>query len=99
MKLASITAKVKHLLTIKPHLRDSDERLIATIWYHEAELLEGDKSAVDLLNHFVDGRLSSTESIRRSRQKIQEDFPNLRGQAYKKRQGKLQEETLKDLGY
>jgi hypothetical protein len=86
-------------MTINPHLRDSDELLIATMWYHEARLSEGNRSAVDLLNKFINGDLSSAESIRRSRQKIQQDFPELRGQAYKKRQGKLKEETLKELGY
>lgn len=80
--------KVKSLLVDYPHLRDSDERLIATYWMKEA----GSKDALDsmtatqFLMNFVSGAYTNPESIRRVRQKIQEDNEQLRGKSYHKRQ-------------
>jgi len=80
--------KVKSLLIDYPHLRDSDERLIATYWMKEA----GSKDALDsitatqFLMNFVSGAYTNPESIRRVRQKIQEDNEQLRGKSYHKRQ-------------
>jgi len=98
MKLEKVKTKVKRLLEKHPHLRDSDERLIATIWYNEAGLITGNVSAVDLLNLYINKKLSSPESIRRNRQKIQEEFIYLRGVNYKSRQ-KHQKNVKKELGY
>lgn len=96
MKL-TISNLVKDLLTNFPHLRNSDERLIATVWYHQAGLKEKQMSAVELLNLYIDKQLSSPESIRRSRQKIQELNPELRGVVYNKRHTEQQRETLNEL--
>jgi len=80
--------KVKSLLIDYPHLRDSDERLIATYWMREV----GSKDALDymsatkFLTNFVEGAYTSPESIRRMRQKIQEEDESLRGKSYYKRQ-------------
>ena len=84
--------KVKGLLINYPHLRDSDERLIATYWMKEA----GSKDALDsmtatqFLLNYVSGAYTSPESIRRMRQKIQEQDESLRGKSYSKRK-KLEE--------
>ncbi len=43
-------------------------------------------------------RLHSPESIRRTRQKIQEDYPHLRGELYEARQ-KHQAKVKEELGY
>lgn len=86
--------KVKNLLINYPHLRDSDERLIATYWMKEA----GSKDALDnmtatkFLLNFVEGAYTSPESIRRMRQKIQEQDESLRGKSYYKRQ-KLEQDV------
>lgn len=80
--------KVKSLLVQFPHLRDSDERLIATYWMKEA----GSKDALDSMSatqfllNFVSGAYTNPESIRRVRQKIQEENEELRGKSYYKRQ-------------
>jgi hypothetical protein len=42
-------------------------------------------SALDFLEMFATGKLTHSESIRRVRQKIQEDNPHLRGKSYKRR--------------
>jgi hypothetical protein len=80
--------KVQFLLVQYPHLRDSDERLIATYWMKEA----GSKEALDTMTatkfllNFVQGFYTSPESIRRVRQKLQEEHEHLRGKSYHKRQ-------------
>lgn len=84
------TAKeyVIHFLRTKPHTRDDDQKLIANIW---SEQVGGMKtltniSAFEFLKLFSENRLFSPESIRRARQKIQEEFPELRGTTYVSRQ-------------
>ena len=71
------------LLTNKEHLRDNDQALIANIWWRELVTQGKDKSsAFEMLKVFSEGKLSNPESIRRSRQKIQEEQPELRGDSY-----------------
>lgn len=85
--LKTTKVKVKYLLTAFPHLRDSDDKLIASYWYYEkGEEVIQNISAMELLHMFASGGLTSTESIRRVRQKLQELHPELRGENYNKRQ-------------
>ena len=79
--------KVEALLTHKPALRDDDNTLIAVYWAYEVgtNKLE-EMSAKAFLKQLSSGKLPSSESIRRSRQKLQEDNPELRGCKYNKRQ-------------
>ena len=71
------------LLTHKDHLRDNDQALIANIWWRELTTMGKDKAtAFEFLKIFSHGKLSNPESIRRSRQKIQEENPELRGDSY-----------------
>lgn len=88
-QILKIKEAVTSLLEKHPHLRDNDNKLIATIWRLEVgkENIDG-LSALGFLIYVAEGRLSSAESIRRSRQKIQEDRPELRGTNYNKRQKK-----------
>jgi hypothetical protein len=83
MKL--IKDKVISLLTADAKYREDDNKLIARIWYQESLLLNCSTS-VDLLTALAKGKLTSPESIRRSRQKVQEEIPRLRGKNYKIRQ-------------
>jgi hypothetical protein len=83
MKL--IKDKVISLLTADAKYREDDNKLIARIWYQESLLLNCSTS-VDLLTALAKGKLTSPESIRRSRQKVQEEIPGLRGKNYKIRQ-------------
>jgi hypothetical protein len=87
------------LLTNKEHLRDNDQALIANIWWRELVTQGKDKStAFELLKVFSEGKLSNPESIRRSRQKIQEEQPELRGESYRARH-REQDNVKEQLGY
>lgn len=94
-----VRPKIEALLKSKPHLRDDDRRLIASVWYREANVRMTHLSAEEFLHKYADKKLTSAETIRRTRQKIQEEIPELRGNTYHKRQTKDQERTLEELGY
>ena len=85
MKINKAREKVYKLLLNNGHLRNSDLKLIACIWYSEVPNIN-DLTAYEFLQKFSNGELSNPESIRRSRQKVQEEIPALRGTNYKKRQ-------------
>ena len=93
-KLKTVKEKVIDLLTKVPNLRDSDEKLIATIWNQEMGKDEQgvskskSTSAYCFFEALVAGKHTSAENIRRSRQKVQEQRPELRGVNYKERQVK-----------
>ena len=87
------------LLTNKEHLRDNDQALIANIWWRELVTQGKDKStAFEMLKVFSEGKLSNPESIRRARQKIQEEQPELRGESYRARH-REQDNIKEQLGY
>jgi len=91
----TIKEKVKILLEENPHLRDSDERLIANIWFNESN---GVDNKYQFLLLYAQGKITNAESIRRCRQKIQEECEHLRGTLYCKRQ--LNQDKIKqELGY
>ena len=81
--MKTVKDKVKYFLTTTPHLRDSDDKLIATIYFNEIgkaklELMNG----IDFLRYFADSKLPPAESIRRVRCSLQAKFPELRGKHY-----------------
>ena len=88
-EMAKIKDRVKALLVSIPHLRDSDNRLIATIWKHDL-FNQGSPSltitAYDFLKFYSEGKLTNAETIRRVRQKLQEENPELRGTVNEARQ-------------
>jgi hypothetical protein len=84
-KLKKTKDKVKLLLQEYPHLRDSDSRLISSFWYMELGESINNIKAVEMLKLYCEGALSCPESIRRCRQKVQEQEPELRGESYYKR--------------
>ena len=90
----STTEIVKSLLAKHPHLRDNDNKLLATVWYHKMDNIE--ESVMDFLHILANGDLPSSESIRRCRQKLQELNPGLRGELWNKRH-KMQEQVKKEL--
>ena len=91
--------KVVNLLTKHPSLRDSDERLIANIWYNHTKNV-GEIDAITLLSRFAEGKLPSYQSISRCRMKIQEEKPDLRGKKWAKRHSKQQlvKDEIKEIG-
>ena len=92
-----IINEVKLRLEANTKVRDDDALLIAAIWRDQLDEL-GAKTSYDVLNAIAGKLLHSPESIRRSRAKIQKDYPNLRGTVYKQRHEK-ELEVLKELGY
>ena len=80
----STEEKIIELLTSTPPLRDDDNKLIATLW--SDEINSDIRSANDFLAAFYSGHFTKTETIRRTRQRVQEINPYLRGSKYKSRQ-------------
>lgn len=80
---------VNELLRQFPKTRDNDFLLVLRTW-----ILELGPSATEemkqcfrtLLNAYEHKAISNFESVRRSRQKLQEENPELRGQKYHARQ-------------
>lgn len=89
--------KIKYWLNRDSSLKDNDLRLTANIWHTEIQQLGALKE--DFLKLYSMGKLSQAPSITRERARIQEKEPQYRGISYKHRQGKLQDEWKKDLGY
>jgi len=89
MVTLNIKDKVQKYLVEDPRTRDNDALLSVLIWWKE---LQGngknDISAVDFFKMYSKNEFTSPESIRRCRQKIQEENPSLRGNTYKDRQAK-----------
>lgn len=84
--IGTVKLKVHILLDKYEHLKDSDQKLIATFWYHEIGGANfSAMTAHDLLKKFSEGKLTSAESIRRCRQKLQEENEHLRGKMYNQR--------------
>ena len=79
--------------------RDDDNKLISTIWLHECKAKGlSEMEAKKVLTLLANGELTSPESIRRSRQLVQEQDATLRGEKYKERQDR-QTHIQGELGY
>jgi hypothetical protein len=88
-EMAKIKDRVKALLEKHPHLRDSDNRLIANMWNQDLLNMKIDPFqmvAMAFLNLYSKQLLTNAETIRRVRQKIQEENPELRGTVNEARQ-------------
>lgn len=87
-----IAERIRELLLTHPVLRDDDLRLIANMWGQEVDT--HNLPLADFLRMFAGGAITSPESIRRVRQKLQETFPELRGKRWEERQ-KRHEEAIR----
>lgn len=82
----SIADTVKDILIQYPESRDSDELLQLKVWARQYPQLRSKTYRYwDWAILFRDKKLASAESIRRSRQKLQEKHPELRGDVYYER--------------
>tara|TARA_R110000868_G_scaffold74337_13_gene215058 strand:+ start:34825 stop:35127 length:303 start_codon:yes stop_codon:yes gene_type:complete len=79
-EMKSTKPKIEELLKSRPHLRDDDNKLIANIWFNEVDDIN--ITAKEFLTLFAEGGLTSPESIRRMRAKLQEESPEYRGENY-----------------
>lgn len=82
-----ISEVVKTILEREPKTRDNDQLLIIKVWLVAKPSLREDTFYNFGLAFISDG-LPSTESIRRSRQALQNKFPELRGDFWYKRHEK-----------
>ena len=96
---------VYNLLENNPPLRDCDVMLMKAVWKEESLNVNDpawlgftfdDMPIWYLFDLMFEKKISSAESIRRSRAKLQELHIHLRGKMYDKRH-KLQKDTLNDL--
>ena len=97
-EMSLVKDRVKALLYYK-HLRNSDNRLIANIWNGDLFKMgkdPKDMTANDFLFLYATGQLTNAETIRRVRQKLQEENPELRGTVNEARQ-KEGEEVRKQI--
>ena len=80
-------SEVYRLLMKYPHLRDNDQRLVAT--FHNYEVggtkILSSMTAIEYLNAIIESRLTNPETITRARRKVQEEYPETRGGKYLKR--------------
>jgi hypothetical protein len=97
-QMKMIKDRVRLLLETYPHLRDNDYKLYATFIAFEVGGVENLKriSGHTLLTDIADGKHTHFESVRRVRQKLQEEDEKLRGDSYDKRK-KGGKETSKSI--
>ena len=72
------------LLLNNPKFRDNDQALISHIWSLEIPNLQT-TTAEHVLDLLANNKLTKPSSIWRTRQKVQQEIPSLRGALYNKR--------------
>jgi hypothetical protein len=85
-KIKKLKPVVQEILEQSPKARDDDKLLILKVWAHQnPNIRKPDFPFVNFAALFLDNQYAETESIRRTRQKLQEEMPELRGELYKNR--------------
>ena len=101
MQILTTSTIVKKVLINVPDCRDDDNLLILKVWAIQDPKLRDDKELtfIDFSKKFLKGKFANVESIRRSRQKLQQEFKGLRGKNYKERHDHQEDvkEQLNDL--
>ncbi len=95
-RLKTSRQRVEFILKIRVDSRDNDNLLLALYWWYEVGDELENMSGEDLLKHLAKGSLTNPETIRRVRQKIQEECAELRGESYKERK-KESEDVRKNI--
>jgi len=97
-KVKSIKDVVVSILTKFPETRDNDRLLMFRVWAEEDPDLRNQGQLLRrFANAFIRGDFSDPESIRRSRQKAQEQHPELRGISYNIRHHNLEPEMREEI--
>lgn len=94
--LFKVKDTVEKFISRFPELRDDDDRLIANVWNRQLKSLG--YTEADCLRAVAKGLLVTPESIVRSRRKLQEKHPELRGLKWEQRQkrgNKIKKEIVK----
>jgi hypothetical protein len=83
-ELRNVTAFIKDILEREPIAREDDHMLAAKIWAEQNPRIRTDPtySAKAFLVDLINGKYVKQETIRRSRQQLQEKDPSLRGRNY-----------------
>ena len=85
-KIKKIEPIVKKCLKQVPIARDNDTILILKIWaYQNPKLREPNYPFVNFAALLIDEQYVSSETITRCRRKLQEKYPELRGEKWYKR--------------
>ncbi|KPL08379.1 hypothetical protein AMJ86_00695 [bacterium SM23_57] len=85
-KVKNIKRLVAYLLEHAADTRDNDRLLILKVWAHQnPRLRETETSFLEFAIDFKTGKYADPESIRRTRQKLQELNPLFRGKKYRAR--------------
>lgn len=87
------------LLSMHPHLRDDNNRLLATVWSIELSVEGINAKSItghELLNLIAKGTITKSGSITRVSRKLQEQKVELRGEKYNRRHAH-QEDVLAQL--
>ena len=77
MKIKECKAIVKHILTEKPNTRNSDNDLIVEVLNFIEPGITTEPFEVVIKQCHINGKFPTLETIRRTRQKIQETYPEL----------------------
>jgi len=94
-KLKKIEPVVRKILTESEASRDDDNLLLLKVWAtQDKRLRDKSHSFVGFSRDFLSGSYASIESVTRSRRKIQEGTPELRGKNYLNRQKACAETTV-----
>lgn len=83
----NIEKRIIELLVEYKHLRDSDDKLVATLWCGEIGGREGATEMTSLLflQKYANGELTTADTITRIRRKVQTEHPELRGEMWAKK--------------
>ena len=87
MKAKDLTKIVKRVLQENQDARDSDFRLVCWVYYYINPDVLGMPFSKVMWNH-NELNIPPFETVRRTRQKLQHDHPELRGKVYEKRMEK-----------
>ena len=92
--MATIKERVKALMETHPPLREKKSMLIAYMWKQEADQLNI-TTMNDVLEAIALGKLSSSETIRRTTCKVWEENPHLRPSEEVQEQNRNLEQQLR----
>ena len=85
----SIKSRIEKILTKNKESRDNDNKLLVEIWSEDINsrnINDRNINVKQFLKLLADWKLSRFDTIRRLRQKLQEEKPELRGKKYRFRQ-------------
>lgn len=82
-----IEERVEEILRKHLKSRDSDNELFLAWMFYEEGMTEGEKEAFGTLKEVI-RRMPALETLTRSRRRLQEENPYLRGSTYRQRQNR-----------